>query len=554
MSKLIKRVITVLAMTSIYSSCFASGFEPSSLRTKGLVTRVISANSQREITLVSSKKSRFDRKSKKQTLSQDSSYASSENKKYNNDKKLSAREENCYGRMYSVRINDNSNVEICQSVPEFATVGSPYPIEIIAIGKRDCVDVVITQQLPCDAEFVSSEPATKLSSDGKLVWNLDKLSQGEKRKIVVWVKPLKEGCCLTAATVCACPELRSYTRCGQPAICIRQEGPESVCLRCPVVYKIEVTNTGSATAKGVVVEDVIPEGLTHSSGQKVLTFNLGDIKPGECKTLNVELSAKKRGKYTNVATATFCGGHKCTANVTTAVNEPCVQVNVSGPEWAYVCKPVEYTITVSNPGDLVLYNVVLEDTAAPSSTIISAPGAEVCGNKAAWCIPELCPGETLQFKVTVKAQGIGRFASGIKVKSDSDCGKCTSCAEISTVWKGLAATHMCVLDTNDPICIGETTVYRVCITNRGSADDANVSLIMKFSRELQPVSVNGPTKGTISGNTVVFDALPVLCSKESVEYCVTLKGVSAGDARGEAILSSDSLSTPVSDIENTHVY
>lgn len=52
----------------------------------------------------------------------------------------------------------------------------------------------------------------------------------------------------------------------------------------------------------------------------------------------------------------------------------------------------------------------------------------------------------------------------------------------------------------------------------------------------------------------MFDALPKLGSKESVEFSVTLKGVAVGDARGEATLSSDTLTVPVSDVENTHVY
>ncbi|CRH89189.1 60 kDa outer membrane protein [Chlamydia trachomatis] len=113
---------------------------------------------------------------------------------------------------------------------------------------------------------------------------------------------------------------------------------------------------------------------------------------------------------------------------------------------------------------------------------------------------------------------------------------------------------MCVVDTCDPVCVGENTVYRICVTNRGSAEDTNVSLMLKFSKELQPVSFSGPTKGTITGNTVVFDSLPRLGSKETVEFSVTLKAVSAGDARGEAILSSDTLTVPVSDTENTHIY
>ncbi|WP_201456669.1 outer membrane complex protein OmcB [Chlamydia sp. 17-3921] len=552
MSKLIRRIVTALALTSMASSFASGGIETAAA--ESLITKII-ANA--EIQPAAAKKIKPNSRNKKSTKQDNPIFCEKDFfpcEKNNCQQSSETQQESCFGKMYSVKVNDDCNIEICQSVPEYATVGSPYPIEINAIGKKDCIDVVITQQLPCEAEFISSNPETTPNADGKLVWKIDRLSQGERCKIVVWVKPLKEGCCFTAATVCACPEIRSYTKCGQPAICIKQEGPECACLRCPVRYKIEVTNTGSAIARSVTVDNLVPDGFSHASGQRSLSFELGDMHPGESKVCLVEFCPQKRGQITNTATVSYCGGHKCSAKVITTINEPCVNVTITGADWTYVCKPVEYTIVVSNPGDLVLYDVLIEDTVPGSAVILDAQGAEICCNKALWNIKEICPGETLQFKVTLKSQSPGQITNQVVVKTNSDCGICTSCAETTTHWKGLAATHMCVVDTNDPICVGENTIYRICVTNRGSAEDTNVSLILKFSKELQPVSSSGPTKGTISGNTVIFDSLPRLGSKESVEFTVTLKGIAPGDARGEAVLSSDVLTSPVSDTENTHVY
>ncbi|MBQ8498658.1 outer membrane complex protein OmcB [Chlamydia sp.] len=548
MNKLIRRAVTIFAVTSV-ASLFASGVLETSVA-ESLSTNVISLADTKAKEHVAQKG-----KKGKKSHHKENPIIRKEIAPVREPRASEPKQDSCFGRMYTVKVNDDRNVEIIQAVPEYATVGSPYPIEITAVGKRDCVDVIITQQLPCEAEFVSSDPMTTPTTDGKLVWKIDRLGQGERSKITVWVKPLKEGCCFTAATVCACPEVRSVTKCGQPAICVKQDGPEQACLRCPVVYKIHVVNQGTATARNVVVENPVPDGYAHSSGQRVLTFTLGDMQPGEQKVITVEFCPLKRGRTTNIATVSYCGGHKNTASVTTVINEPCVQINVAGADWSYVCKPVEYVISVSNPGDLVLRDVMIEDTLSPGLTVIEASsGAQVSCNKVVWTLKELNPGESLQYKVLVRAQTPGQFTNNVMVKSCSDCGTCTSCAEATTYWKGVAATHMCVVDTCDPICVGENTVYRVCVTNRGSAEDTNVSLILKFSKELQPVSFSGPTKGTITGNTVVFDTLPKLGSKETVEFSVTLKAVSAGDARGEAILSSDTLTVPVSDTENTHIY
>ncbi|NGX62018.1 MAG: Large cysteine-rich periplasmic protein omcB [Chlamydiae bacterium] len=465
-------------------------------------------------------------------------------------------QERCYGNMHTYNTNDDCIVDLCQRAPEFSTVGSPYPIEIYITAKKECADVVVNQTLPCDSEFVMSEPPTCPDRNNSLRWEFPHMKCGETQKICVWVRPLKEGCCLAAATVCACPQLCAYTNCVQPVVCIKKWGPECACLYCPLCYSIEVCNSGSGTAYDVVVQDQLPKGLSHSSGMHCLSYELGDLCPGESRRINLDLCASERGCVTNIATVSYCGGPKCSAEWSTLINEPCVEVTKTGPDWAYICKNVDYTITVTNPGDLVLYDVTVDDIAPPGTVIVEAPGAEVCCNRAIWCIPEFCPGETKRFCVTVRSQVTGCLTNQVTVTTNSDCGQCVSCAEATTCWKGIPATHMCMVDTCDPICIDgdNTTMYRICVSNRGSAEDCNVKLSLKFTNELQPVCADGPTRGSVSGQTVTFEPIDRLAPGECTEYCVTVKAVSIGEARAEATLSSEGLGSPVTDTESTHVY
>ncbi|MEZ5315088.1 MAG: OmcB family cysteine-rich outer membrane protein [Chlamydiales bacterium] len=465
-------------------------------------------------------------------------------------------EDRCFGNMQVYRTSDDCVVDLCQRAPDYATVGSPYPIEINITAQKECAEVVVNQTLPCDSEFIKSDPPAKPDKNNSLCWKFPHMKRGENQRICVWVRPLKEGCCLAAATVCACPQLCAYTNCGQPVVCIKKSGPDSACLYCPVNYRVEVCNSGSAMAYDVVVQDEVPDGLSHSSGLTCLNYELGNLSPGESRCFDIDFCATKRGCVTNVATLSYCGGPKCSAEATTLINEPCVEVTKTGPEWAYICKTVDYTITVTNPGDLVLRNVIVDDVSPAGTVVVEAPGGEICCNRAIWCIPELCPGETKTFQLSLQSQVAGSLTNTVTVSTNSDCGQCVSCAETTTCWKGIPATHMCMVDTCDPICIdGEnSTVYKVCISNRGSAEDTNVKLQISFTNELKPDTANGPTKGTISGQTVTFEPIPRLEPKQSVEYCVRVKAVSVGDARAEATLSSDGLGAPVTDTEATHVY
>lgn len=462
--------------------------------------------------------------------------------------------ERCFGPMRVYQTCDDCVVDLIQRSPESATVGAAYPIEILITARKECADVTVHQTLPCDSEFIRSDPPVTPDQNGALRWDFPHMMGGEMQRICVWVRPLKEGCCVAAATICACPQLCSFTRCVQPVLCVKKWGPECVCLYCPACYTIEVCNSGSGTAYDVVVTDNIPDGLTHASGLKCLTYELGDLCPGESRRINIELCATGNGCVTNTACVSYCGGPKCCAEWATIINQPCVEVSKVGPDWAYICKVVDYTITVTNPGDLVLNNVCVDDVSPPGTTVVAAPGAEICCNRAVWCIPEFCPGETKTFTVSIRSQVAGCLTNKVTVTTQSDCGQCVACAEATTCWKGIPAVHMCMVDTCDPICIGDTTVYRVCVSNRGTADDSNVRLVINFTNELLPQCANGPTNGTIQGQSVVFDPIERLAPQQSVEFCVSVKGVAAGDARADAVLSSDALGEPIHDTEATHVY
>lgn len=459
-----------------------------------------------------------------------------------------------HGQMYHMKVSDDSCVEIIQSVPEYATIGFAYPIEILVMAKKNCVDLVLEQRVPRDAEFIKSEPKAMSKNEGKLTWKIKELKRGETHKITAWVKPLKEGCHLTAATVYSSPRLASYTQSGKPVIVINHCGPETACLNHPIQYRVEVVNNGTAVAKGVVVENPVPQGFKHCSGDQVLTYNLGNICPGDQKSYKVEFSPEKRGLFKNIVKVNYQDGAQVVSEFSTTVNDPAIEVSLSGPDWSYVCKEVEYLVKVNNPGDLVLRNVHVNFLTDKGNTVVKAEGAEICANRATWTLAELCPGDKLKFKVVLKSKISGTSTNRVKVKTTTDCGECSSCADKVITWKGLAATHMYVVDINDPICLGEQTSYRVRVSNRGTADDTNIVLVMKFSKELQPLEARGPTQAKITDHTVIFEPLKALPSRNHVDYVIVLKGVAAGDGRGEASLSSDSLTVPVTDVENTHVY
>jgi uncharacterized repeat protein (TIGR01451 family) len=74
-----------------------------------------------------------------------------------------------------------------------------------------------------------------------------------------------------------------------------------------LTYKVKVKNTGTGTAKDVVVVDTLPDGLTFlTAGGNEHTWNIGDLKAGKSKTLTYKVrvgSNVATGEYVNTAIA-----------------------------------------------------------------------------------------------------------------------------------------------------------------------------------------------------------------------------------------------------------
>ena len=124
-------------------------------------------------------------------------------------------------------------------------------------------------------------------------------------------------------------------------------------------------------------------------------------------------------------------------------------------------------------------------------------------------------------------------------------------AEACTVWKGISAVLLEVIDEPDPLQIGETTLYTIKITNQGNADLTNINTVAQYQKEVTPTSSQG---GTVDGKTVKFPMVTRLGAKQTITYTITGKAVEIGDHRLVVTLTEDNLLSPVKEEESTRVY
>lgn len=438
-------------------------------------------------------------------------------------------------------------VTLDKRVPQAVALGEEYPVDLKITAIEQAGAVFVTDTIPDGAEYLRSDP--EASRDGSLLsWKFASMDKGEAKNIRSYYKAAKEGELSSCCTVAAMPRTCASTFVGKPMLTISKTGPETALLGADVTYTTTVSNPGTMPAHNVVVTDKIPEGLSHASGQYELTFTVGDLAPNESKSFPVTVKAVQRGNVCNSAVAVASNIHEIGAQACTLVQQPGLVLLKTGDPEQFLNRRASYTITVKNTGDTTLKDVAVVDTAAEPTTFVAAEGATMEQQKATWLIAELAPGEGKTFKTTLTSKQAGTYRNQVAATA----GPVREVAEVSTLWKGLAALAIEVIDDIDPVQVGDTTTYTIRVTNQGTANATNIGLRALFTDLVKPVSAEGLTVG--EGQEMSVSSIPKLAPKQSATYKITVQGKQPGDARLKVTLTSDDLAAPVIEEESTHVY
>lgn len=440
--------------------------------------------------------------------------------------------------------------EVRKNIPEKVVLGSEFEVVIHIEPYHNLADVVITDQFSDGLEYVSSNPPAVKEGD-KYVWRFDYMADGEIEHILIKVRATGAGDQANCFTAHAVPKECVSTWVGQAELQIEKSGTEEAMLGGDVDYTIIVHNKGTMDAKDVVVKDMVPDGFSHSSGDRELSYDLGTIKAGRSKSIDVDLKANERGTFTNVAVveSSNAGSDRDTAKTIVYFNQ--IELRKTGPAEEFIGKPAYYEVVVKNTGDRTLNDVVIRDDPDGGMRVISSDEGDVSTSGVVWRIDSLKAGEEKRYVVSMTSKRAGKHCNNASVSTANGV---SDSAEACTHWKGKAALLIEMIDTEDPLLVGEKSSYEIVITNQGSADDTNVTLSATFPPQLKPIRIGGDHNGEIRGQTVVFDVHENLPAGARINYMIEAEAQGVGDGRVKVQMDSDTLQRPVTEEESTQVY
>ncbi len=303
-----------------------------------------------------------------------------------------------------------------------------------------------------NVRVMESLPTGLHTTEGRndLIFEAGNLGPNQSREFSIELRPTRTGRYISKAVASSTTGLRAEsnettTIVSLPILSISKTGPEKLYIGRPVSYEIVVSNVSEVPARDVVVEDIIPEGMTAvkaTAGAKLtdskLVWELGALAPNSSETLRISYTPTKPGTLMNGATATAYCAEAVTASVRTVVTGiPAVMLEVIDLEDPVrIGNRATYMISVTNQGSADSTNIRIACILENNVQYISSAGATTSS----------VVGDTVRFlplgSLAPKDKAIWRVVVAAVKPGDVRFKVIMNCDELSRPVEESEATHL----------------------------------------------------------------------------------------------------------------
>ena len=447
-----------------------------------------------------------------------------------------------------------SSLMLHKVIPAEVRRGAEFGFEyhITNITTSTLQNVTVFLENTSNLELLSSSPASTRSNIDDTTWELGELGPCETVVIKAQARAGEVGMASSCALVTYNNTMCATTNVVDPDLTIAKTATPRV-LRCdPVTLTYEVCNPGSGVAPGVVIRDSLPSGMTVN-GSRNVEIPVGDLAAGECTTREVVAMVSGTGDFCSPASATSTDGLSASSGEPcTTVVAPQLEIACNSRDTQYINRSADYEFTVSNSGNGVAANTVVNISLPAGAQFVSGSnGAMPTGNTVAFQVGDLRPGASETVSVKLSSSNAGDFRVG--ATASGNCAEPVS-TQCETNFRGIPAILLEVVDLVDPVEVGQTTTYRITVTNQGTAADKNIRITCVLPPEQEFVSLTGTTGNSMSGKTVTLNPVASLAPGAKASWDLVVRAIGEDDVRFAVEMISDTFERPVRETESTNLY
>lgn len=419
-------------------------------------------------------------------------------------------------------------------------------------GTTSAHDVEIEASFPNSVRLTTARPMPS-ERDRHLVWRFPLLTAGQEQRIHISLIPSRRGPLPVKAVVRITGAAAGLFSVQEPLLKIEVTGPKKVLIGEPASQTIIVSNPGSGTATNVTVEALLPSGLEHPRGRRLVT-QIGALSPGESRKVRLALAAVKGGSQTMRVNATADAGLTSRLQAGVTVIAPVLTAKIDGPKLRYLGRMARYRLTITNDAAVESNNVQVRHRLPDGFRFLRADhGAkyDTAHKTIHWFVGHLDPGQSVGLTVELIATQLGQFEHHVTALSEHGS---PARSELQTRVEGTAALELKIVERDDPVEIGTTTSYEVRVHNAGSKAARNVGVSCELTSGVKLAGATGPTDYIAENGMIIFKSLKTLAPGKAVTYRVDVRGTAAGSHRFRVRLASDSIKQPLITEELTNFY
>ncbi len=421
-------------------------------------------------------------------------------------------------------------------------VGQECDVELVVKNTSQSTirSVMAEAVIPANVEVVEARPAAVEGSELP-TWTFGELQPGQSRSVMLRVIPQTRGDVRLDANVRLMGTSSSQFAVQEPMIAVVVSGPESVEIGQQVGYLVRVSNPGTGLANNVVIQAAVPEGLEHRSGS-LLTIEIGTLNPGESRQACLSLTAVQGGDQQLTVCVVADGGLTDQTTSAIVVAEPQLAIALSGPPEQIVGCSEDYTLTVSNGGNVQSTNVRAKYIIPDGFTFVSADrgGKFIESDHAVeWFVGTLQPDDSSHFIVAMQAHETGEVAH--KAGAISEHGQATTCELTSSVI-GTAELDLQIAADHRELRVGEEISWEVRVRNTGTREATNVGVSCELPAGFEFIDAEGPTKHIAEQSVLIFRSIPTIDAATDVKFVIHGRCTREGNQRLRLRVASDSLS------------
>ena len=420
-------------------------------------------------------------------------------------------------------------------------VGQECDVELVIKNTSQTVvrSVMAEAVIPPNVEVVEARPAAVEGSEMP-TWTFGELQPGQSRSVMLKVIPQTRGDVYLDAYVRLTGSSSSQFSVQEPMIGVAVSGPEKVEIGQQVGYIVRVNNPGTGLANNVIIQAAVPEGLEHRNGS-LLTIEIGTLNPGESRQARLSLTAVQGGDQQLAVRVLADGGLTDQTTTAVVVAEPRLAIALAGPKEPTAGRSENYTLTVSNGGNVQSTNVRAKYIIPAGFTFVSADrgGKYVeIDNAVEWFVGTLQPNDASDFIVAMKADETGAVAHKAGVISEH--GQVTTCELTSTVI-GTAVLDMKIVADHRELRVGEEVRWEVQVRNTGTREASNVGVSCELPAGFELIDAEGPTKHIAENGVLVFRSIPTIDAAMDAKIVIRGRCTREGNQRLRLRVASESV-------------